>query len=41
LVIIPPAVSIPIDNGATSTSKTPSIVSDYWLVKIAAYTVAP
>jgi len=35
-VIIPPAVSIPIDNGATSKSKTFWMVSDWELVKIAA-----
>jgi len=35
LVIKPPAVSIPIDRGVTSTSTTSSSYLDDWFVKIA------
>jgi len=41
LVMTPPAVSIPMDNGATSKSKTSWMASPPALVKMAAYTAAP
>jgi len=41
LVITPPAVSIPMDNGATSRSKSSYVFSFPLPVKIAAWTAAP
>jgi len=41
VVMTPPAVSIPNDNGATSNNKTSLILSLPELVKMAAYTAAP